>query len=246
MPRPSWWSMPPAYTAVDRAESEPDACARRQLPRPGRHRAGLRRARLPVHPPLDRLCLRRPQARRPTARTTRSAPTASMAGPSSRARRPCATRAPRTSSCARHGSTARSAPISSRPCCGSARERAGARHRRRPARLPHRRQGHRRGDRRHCLRSSRRARSDGYGTFHYCGAVPARGSSSRRPFSQPPPAWTIPSRACGPSRRPSIRPRRSARPTPCSIARKSLDVYNIETRPWQDRRGRLRRRAARR
>ena len=60
-----------AYTAVDQAESEPDARPCRQCR--GRRRAGAAcaGAGVPAGPHLDRLCVRRQQGRRPTSKTIR-------------------------------------------------------------------------------------------------------------------------------------------------------------------------------
>ena len=104
-----------AYTAVDKAESEPTLAFAHQ-----RHRArpaGRRRARAagcPLVHYLDRLCLRRHQGRRPMARRDPAGPLgvygAHQAG--GRGRRSAASGRSHARSCAPPGSTARTAAIS--------------------------------------------------------------------------------------------------------------------------------------
>ena len=77
-----------AYTAVDKAESDAEAGVRHQ-PRRGRCARGRGPGRrLPDHPRLDRLCVRRHQGRALRRDRSRPIPPASTAAPSSRARRP--------------------------------------------------------------------------------------------------------------------------------------------------------------
>ena len=105
-----------AYTAVDQAEDEPDAGLRGQRRRRRRGGGGRGAAGCAGDPSLHRLCFRRRKDRR-LCRDGRDRP-------AQRLRRAASLRAKRrwrqpiraTSSCARPGSTARSARISSRPC----------------------------------------------------------------------------------------------------------------------------------
>ena len=110
-----------AYTAVDKAEQEPE----QGLCRQPRRRGSCRRGCSATGRAASFICRRtmsiRATSRRPMWRAMRRGRSASMANRSSRARRRSGPRIHRRSSCAPHGSTARSAPISSRPCCASAR-----------------------------------------------------------------------------------------------------------------------------
>ena len=96
-----------AYTAVDRAESEPELAADDQRGRPGRHGPRLRRPRPALPARLDRLRLRRHARAGPGARTTPRRRSASTARPSSPARRRCARPAARMRSCAPPGCSPR-------------------------------------------------------------------------------------------------------------------------------------------